>query len=314
VVTQQAGPAGEAAPAGADRDDVADARDRLAGQRDQAGDDRDDEQDLRDRSSEARDGAADGRDRVGVERDDAGRRRDTAADQRDRLSDPLGSALVGSPAERARREAAADRRAASEDRQASARERTESGLDRGGALADRLAGSRQRTLAEADRDVASHDRDASASDRDRASVDALTGVVRRGAGFLALDRDMARSRRSGTPLLVGFIDVDGLKRVNDTQGHAAGDRVLVRVAATLRANLRASDLVFRYGGDEFVCALPDVDIAFGEARLAQVNVELARGSAPASVTAGFAAGRAEESSAALVARADEALYRRRQAR
>ncbi len=225
------------------------------------------------------------------------------------------------------------REAASEDRRASARERTEAELDRGAALADRLAGSRQRTAAEADRATASTDRDAGASERaeaqlDRArahvdrdasarergdaSVDTLTGVDNRSAGFLALDREIARARRTEKSLVVGFIDVDHLKVINDGQGHAAGDQMLRNVVSTLRANLRASDLIFRYGGDEFVCALSDIDVAFAESRLRRVNKELARSPAPGSVTAGFAELRPEDSSAELVARSDAALYRKRQ--
>lgn len=90
--------------------------------------------------------------------------------------------------------------------------------------------------------------------------------------------------------------------------------MLLHIVTTLRANLRASDLVFRYGGDEFVCVLPDTDVDFGEARLSRVNSVLAHGPVPASVSAGFAELRRGDSSAALVARADAALYRKRQQR
>jgi predicted signal transduction protein with EAL and GGDEF domain len=60
----------------------------------------------------------------------------------------------------------------------------------------------------------------------------------------------------GEGLVVAFVDVDGLKRVNDTEGHLAGDALLIAVADSLRACLRSYDLVMRFGGDEFVCALP----------------------------------------------------------
>lgn len=231
-----------------------------------------------------------------------------------------------------RESAGGDREAAFQDRTASAQERTEAKLDRRAALADRLAGARQRTLAEADRNTASSDRDAGASeranahldrlsshfdrelsavDREHASIDPLTGVVLRGPGFLTLNREIARARRSRSQLAVGFIDVDHLKIVNDGQGHAAGDQMLLNVVNTLRSRLRASDLIFRYGGDEFICVLPDSNIAFGELRLAQVNEELACGSSPSSVTAGFSELRPEDSSEDLVARADAELYRKR---
>lgn len=318
--------------AGTDRDDVAATRDRLADQRDRLGTDRDDELDRRDRSSDARDGAGDDRDLAGDDRDHVAGLRDAAAEERDRTAgafeaqDLPGTSHLNLRAELARREAASDRTAASEDRHASARERTDAELDRSAALADRLAGSHQRTAAETDRDAgaseraaaqldraSSHvDRHASAGDRDHASVDTLTGVIRRGAGFSALDREIALARRTAKPLAVGFIDVDNLKFVNDTEGHAAGDRMLVAVVDTLRANLRASDLVFRYGGDEFVCALADTDAANGTRRLLVVNQELSSGPTPASVSVGFADLRPHDSSAELVARADAALYQKRQ--
>ena len=92
---------------------------------------------------------------------------------------------------------------------------------------------------------------------------------------------------------------------------AAGDRVLRNVVDALRGNLRASDLIFRYGGDEFVCALPDSDAASCELRLTRVNEELGRGPVPAQISAGFADLRPDDSTATLVARADAALYRMR---
>ncbi len=86
---------------------------------------------------------------------------------------------------------------------------------------------------------------------ERASTDDLTGLLRRGAGLALLEREIDRSRRTETRLVVAFVDVDGLKRVNDELGHAAGDRLLSDVAAVLRSRLRSYDLVMRWGGDEF---------------------------------------------------------------
>ncbi|MEQ9395101.1 sensor domain-containing diguanylate cyclase [Haliea sp.] len=324
--------------AGGERDDVADKRDRDADLRDRAGQVRDDELDICDLAGQARDGAGHERDHAGEVRDHMAGLRDSAAEQRDRTAVELESRnRIRSPnrvlrSELARREATSDREAAFQDRTASAQERTEAQLDRGAALADRHAGARQRTLAEADRNTASSDRDAGASeranahldrssshfdremsavDREHAAIDPLTGVILRGPGFLALNRDISRARRTKTQLVVGFIDVDHLKTVNDGQGHAAGDQMLLNVVNTLRSRLRASDLIFRYGGDDFICVLPESDMAFGELRLAQVNEELARGPSPSSVTVGFAELRPEDSSEDLVARADAELYRKR---
>ena len=63
-------------------------------------------------------------------------------------------------------------------------------------------------------------------------------------------RELGRARRTGATLAVAFGDVDGLKRINDTQGHLAGDALLRLVGETLRANLRPYDVIVRYGGDE----------------------------------------------------------------
>ena len=92
------------------------------------------------------------------------------------------------------------------------------------------------------------DRGASARERNVASLDALTGVLRRGAGLVELEREIARSRRTREPLALAFVDVDRLKGINDARGHAASDRMLLEVATTLKARLRNYDLIFRLEG------------------------------------------------------------------
>jgi len=167
--------------------------------------------------------------------------------------------------------------------------------------------------AELDRNTALANRVASAREREAACVDDLTGVHLRGPGFVELEREMARARRTGRPLFLAFIDVDGLKATNDEHGHAAGDRVLLAVAATVRAQLRAYDLIFRYGGDEFVCVVSALTIADAAKRLALVNVALAHTPERSSVTVGLAELLPDDSATDLVARADAALYRERAA-
>ncbi len=145
-----------------------------------------------------------------------------------------------------------------------------------------------------------------------AAVDDLTGALRRGTGIAMLDREIARSRRLGQRgLVVAFMDVDGLKALNDTQGHAAGDRLLCDVVGAVRERVRAYDVVLRYGGDEFVCALLDVTLEQAQRTVRDIldNVRLRSGGHTFST--GFAELGPDDTATAIIARADAALYRGR---
>src|ERR1700722_11275763 len=87
---------------------------------------------------------------------------------------------------------------------------------------------------------------------ERATHDSLTGLLNRGAVLEFLDRDLASVHREGTSLGILFIDLDGLKQINDTHGHEAGDAALVAIARAINATTRKSDVVGRLGGDEFI--------------------------------------------------------------
>ncbi len=274
--------ASEGAPG--QRDLLVDRRDLAGNRRDLAGIRRDQAGDQRDQAAHQRDQAADERDQAADQRDQAAERSESSATPRGKTGPHSESAL-------ARRQAAADRRRASQDRGAGASERTEAELDRDTALADRGASARE---------------------REHASHDDLTGTYLRGAGFVELERDIRRARRDRQPLVVVFVDVDGLKVINDVHGHAAGDRTLLAVASALRAKLRPHDLIIRYGGDEFVCAVSGVRTAEARQRLALVNAVLAGGSEHGSISAGLAELLPFDSAGDLVARADAALYRQRQ--
>jgi diguanylate cyclase (GGDEF)-like protein len=85
-----------------------------------------------------------------------------------------------------------------------------------------------------------------------ATRDPLTGLLNRRAAFDAMDRDVARVARGGAALVALFVDLDGLKGVNDTHGHAVGDAAICAAAKVLVGAARASDVVARLGGDEFL--------------------------------------------------------------
>ena len=85
-----------------------------------------------------------------------------------------------------------------------------------------------------------------------ARLDPLTGLLNRAGVSIAFERAQALAQRAGYPLSLALADLDGLKRINDTHGHAVGDEVLRRVAEILAGSLRRSDRVARWGGDEFV--------------------------------------------------------------
>ena len=92
-----------------------------------------------------------------------------------------------------------------------------------------------------------------------AATDALTGVMNRAAILKRLEIECSRALRHMRPLGVVFMDVDGLKALNDDRGHLAGDELLVKLAAAVNASTRASDAFGRLGGDEFLLVLPETD-------------------------------------------------------
>jgi diguanylate cyclase (GGDEF)-like protein len=121
----------------------------------------------------------------------------------------------------------------------------------GGGLDDRLA-TALNTIA-----------GAMAETYDRATIDRLTGVANRQSLLAALFAEVERAARYERSLSVAFVDIDHFKAVNDTYGHAFGDVVLRGVAQTIAANLRASDLIGRYGGEEFMLILTETGVEEG---------------------------------------------------
>jgi diguanylate cyclase (GGDEF)-like protein len=101
---------------------------------------------------------------------------------------------------------------------------------------------------------------AMSASQEAATVDRLTGAASRSALLAGLISEVERAGRYDRPLTVAFVDIDHFKTVNDTYGHAAGDVVLRGVAQALKSNLRTSDVLGRYGGEEFMLILPETSV------------------------------------------------------
>jgi diguanylate cyclase (GGDEF)-like protein len=126
----------------------------------------------------------------------------------------------------------------------------------------------------------------------QAVTDELTGLANRRQFLSQMDAEVARSRRSGSPLAIVLADLDDFKQVNDKHGHEAGDRTLRAFADILRDAVRDIDLPVRLGGEEFAVLLPDTDLAGGANLAERIRVTLAdrrieSGSDRIGVTASF---------------------------
>jgi diguanylate cyclase (GGDEF)-like protein len=140
---------------------------------------------------------------------------------------------------------------------------------------------------------------------EQAGTDELTGLMNRREWDSRLHQAIARSRRSGQPLSVLLLDVDGLKQVNDRDGHAAGDEYLQAVSNAWTAALRETDALGRLGGDEFAVLLEGTDEIAARDTLRRLEWSLAPGHR---ASAGVATWQAGEDGPALVARADASMY------
>jgi diguanylate cyclase (GGDEF)-like protein len=146
-----------------------------------------------------------------------------------------------------------------------------------------------------------------------ALTDALTGLGNRHWMKEMFEREVTRAQQSNRSLCLMMIDVDNFKRFNDQYGHIAGDRVLIAVAQALREYLRPTDLVARFGGDEFAVLLPDIDLAQAQqtadrlrARVAELSPQsLALG---VTISIGVSACKPDDDVGSLVQRADAAMY------
>lgn len=148
-----------------------------------------------------------------------------------------------------------------------------------------------------------------------ATTDKLTGLANRQAWDLLMPQALNEARRAHAPLVAILIDIDHFKKVNDRLGHLAGDSVIKQVAQAIKRTLRASDIVCRWGGEEFLVVVKGLDAPHGEALAEKIRSAIAstvfsvdNSTLPITISLGVAAytdgGTAEQ----LVGRADKALY------
>ena len=150
--------------------------------------------------------------------------------------------------------------------------------------------------------------------------DPLTGLANRRLLDILLGTALARVRRTGDPLVVTYLDLDHFKEINDTYGHAAGDRVLVEVAGRLQSTLREADVVARTGGDEFVIvhdSTPAQALKLNQRVQAALSKPMDLGDGIV-ITCGASVGSADltdaDDASGLLASADRAMYEVKRAR
>ena len=150
--------------------------------------------------------------------------------------------------------------------------------------------------------------------------DHLTGTLNRRGMDEAFKREFARAKRGQTTISVALIDIDHFKKVNDTFGHDVGDQALIHLAKVVQEILRPVDVVARYGGEEFVIILPDTNLEDGVSIMTRLQRDLTKRyflheneKLLITFSAGVAQRQSDESAEVIIARADSALYRAKQA-
>ncbi|HHQ69613.1 MAG TPA: diguanylate cyclase, partial [Halothiobacillaceae bacterium] len=147
-------------------------------------------------------------------------------------------------------------------------------------------------------------------------TDSLTGLLNHRAIKNMVDAEIDRASRQNQPFSVAMIDIDNFKHINDTYGHPTGDRVIRKLSSLLSTRLRRYDGIGRYGGEEFLLALPATDMATAERLVNELRVSFARAEIYADngdkLTCHFSAGIAcfpdHITPAEIIAAADKALY------
>lgn len=150
--------------------------------------------------------------------------------------------------------------------------------------------------------------------------DTLTGAQNRRGMDIALVREVARSKRNRSRLSVAMVDIDHFKRVNDTYGHDAGDKMLAHLGTVIKSVLRETDVLVRYGGEEFLAILPESDIRGAEFVIDRLRLVVQKTplifeghKIEITLSGGVAQLKPDENGHALIIRADQALYAAKQA-
>ncbi|MCD1653134.1 diguanylate cyclase [Treponema zuelzerae] len=145
------------------------------------------------------------------------------------------------------------------------------------------------------------------------SCDAMTGLLNHCYGLERLQKEIQRARRHGYPLSLVMIDLDFFKRINDSLGHAAGDRVIISIADAIKRGIRTEDCACRYGGEEFILILPHTELQEAEfvtERVAEIlYLDTLKNLWPVTLSAGIAMSRNNDTANTLIDRADALLYR-----
>jgi len=150
-----------------------------------------------------------------------------------------------------------------------------------------------------------------------ATIDSLTGVYNRRVILRKLDEEIGRAKRYREELSLSMLDIDHFKKVNDQYGHLIGDEVLEKIATLVRQNIRRSDTVGRYGGEEFVVILPTVDLvsAVDVAERIRKTIKAAEmkdsheNMFGVTVSQGLSSYKPGDSGQSLISRADDAMYK-----
>ncbi len=148
-----------------------------------------------------------------------------------------------------------------------------------------------------------------------AKIDSLTGIYNRRYLDSRLTEEIERSRRHGNPLSVLMMDIDHFKKINDTQGHLCGDYALRKISELLQELVRTSDILGRYGGEEFCCVLPETTFEQAVVLAERCREQIAASpfsctdqQSRATISIGVTGMHRDDTLDSIIKRADDALY------